>query len=99
MEISEEELAMSTKNALSVFGNLPLCVSIYSSLQAACSRRLVDVEFNLLCKEAFLLVKWKVMEREFGDRFHFRRLTGTSEIAETIINSKPLVLLLLAKVS
>ena len=79
-----------------MFGNLPLCFSIYASVQAACSRRLVDADFSRLCDEVFSFDKWKAIEKEFGDRIHVRGLTG---IAEKNINSKPLVLVLLAKIS
>ena len=82
-----------------MFGNLPLCVSIYSSVQAACLRRFVDADFSRLCDEVFSFDKWKAIEKEFGDRIHVRGLTGILEIAKKNINSKPLVLLLLAKVS
>ena len=99
LKLSEEELALSANDARRVFGNLPLCVGIYLYLQAAYSRRHVDAEFHRLCKETFSFDKWKAMEREFGDRFHVRELTGILEIAEKIINREPLVLLLLAKIS
>ena len=98
-KVSEEELALSTRYAQRVFGNLPLCVSIYTSLQAVCSRRPENAAFHRLCDEALSFNKWKDVEREFGDRFHVRGLTGILEVAEKKINSKPLVLSLFAKVS
>ena len=98
-KISEENLSLLIKNGRCVFSNLPLAVSIYSLVQASCLRRKDFSEHYRAFSTWIFFKQWKNVERQFGDRFHVRGLSGILEIAQKSLEKRPLVLFLLAKIS
>ena len=89
---------MQANTAWRVFGNLPLCVSIYSFLEAALSKK-KDLFDSTDSNKMFSFAELKSIETKFGDRFHVRGLDGILKIAEKSIDNKPFALMLLWKVS
>ena len=97
--MTEIDIERSTRKAQHVFSSLPLCVSIYSSLQAARSTMKNTEICRSSSEEVVSFQSWKKVEGEFGDRFHVRGLSGILELARKEVEDKPLVLFFLAKLT
>lgn len=81
-----------------VLGNLPLSVSIFSSLLIyAKKHKNEDAMQTMVADKNSLLERWREVEERFGDHFHVRGLSGVVDSAEAFLENKPLVALLLAK--
>lgn len=82
-----------------VLGNLPLCVSIFSSLVNYAEWHTTDEDIRALVTDKALLVKrWREVETHFGDHFHVRGLSGVLDSAEKFLEDQPLATLLFAKI-
>ena len=97
--MTEIDIERSTRKAKHVFSGLPLCVSIYSSLQAARSTMKNTEICRSSSEEVVSFQSWKIVEGEFGDRFHVRGLSGILELARKEVEDKPLVLFFLANLA
>ena len=92
---SEAFLSWNIPNTL---GNLPLCLSIYSSLLAVSSKSRVNKRLTGCCSENLLSASdWWNIEERFGDRFRVRRLKGVAICTHKCMQDQPLTVLLLAK--
>lgn len=97
---SHSLLACATSRVKRFLGNLPLCVSIYSSMLVRSLKQQRKGSPHGLenLHGADLVSSWAQIEEDFGDRHHIRGLTGVVQTAKYYLQDRPMAVLLLAKI-